>query len=345
MVSEKKRPFKAAGCIDGRRAAFMACMGATIALWVLLGAVAMAGTPVAFRSADYVLHRIARGDTPQSLAKLYYGNEGAAWRILDANPDTPFKRNTYVVVPLKADDLGGLHPDGYQTVPILCYHRFGEACRSQLCVPTQVFKQQIKYLKDQGYHSVTVEALSDFLQYKRELPSKSVIITIDDGYKSGYDIAYPILKKYGFTAIFFIYTDFVGASKNAVTWADLRELKANGFEVGSHTMSHIDLSQQKPGESRTDYLSRIRDELAGSKALLDKNLNQNTRFIAWPFGRYNMSVLEISEQLGYTMGLTVKRGGNPFFNDPLTLRRDQVLSRKLKTFASRLKTFSKAQLR
>lgn len=306
---------------------------------------ARADTPIVFRSENYALHRVSQGETPGVLAKRYFGNEDAAWRIMDANPQADFAPETYVVVPLRDHNPGGLMPDGYQTIPILCYHRFGVTCRSQLCLPADVFEKQIAYLKKNGYRSVSLNMLSAFLQYQQALPSRSVIITIDDGYKSGYDIAYPILKKYGFTATFFVYIDFVGVSKNALDWHHLRQLKSDGFEIGSHTLSHADLSRQKPGETRRAYLKRIEVELIQSKAILDKKLNQDTRCIAWPFGRYNNDVLDISNLAGYTLGFSVKRGGNAFFDDPMVLRRDQVLSPNMKRFRTNLKTFVKAPLR
>ena len=74
-------------------------------------------------------------------------------------------------------------------------------------------------------------------------------ITIDDGYRSVYDLAYPILKKHNFTATLFIYTDFVDNSPNALTWEQLRELAQAGFEVEAHTITHADLTLKRKGES------------------------------------------------------------------------------------------------
>jgi len=77
-----------------------------------------------------------------------------------------------------------------------------------LCAPTSVFDQQMRYLKDNHYRVISLNELLDFLNYRHAIPKRSVLITIDDGYRSAYDIAYPILKKYGFKATLFIYTDF-----------------------------------------------------------------------------------------------------------------------------------------
>jgi len=302
-------------------------------------------SPPAFASDEYIIHQLKRNESPQLLARHYLGSQEESWRIHSANPQADFKPGTYVVVPLKETRLGGLSQEGFQTVPILCYHRFRDSCTSSLCVPSKIFDKQMAYLKNNGFTTISLEMINRFVQFKQMIPPKSIIITIDDGYRSGYDIAVPILKKYGFTATLFIYSDFVGASRNAVTWDMLRQLKSEGFEIGSHTLSHVDLSHQMAGEDEPTYLARIKKELVDSKAILDKQLKQDTRFIAWPFGRYNVNVMELSEQAGYELGFSVDRGGNAFFEDPMALNRDQILSRDMDRFQSRLKTFKKAELR
>ena len=88
---------------------------------------------------------------------------------------------------------------------------------------TAVFSEQMRYLKENHYHVISMADLADFLAYRRALPAKAVVINLDDGYRSSYEIAYPILKAYGFTATLFIYTDFIGASANSLTWDQLQE--------------------------------------------------------------------------------------------------------------------------
>ena len=184
-----------------------------------------------------------------------------------------------------------------------------------------------------------MEDLSGFLQYRQALPKKSLMITIDDGYRSAYDVAYPILKRYGFTATLFIYTDYVGVSDKAITWDQLKEMSVDGFQIGSHTISHSDLTMKKEGESEEDYLGRINKELIDSKQIIDMKLRQDTMAIAFPFGRYDESILSLAEQSGYELGFSVEGGGNPFFSDALCLRRAQILKKDLDSFITKLHTF------
>ncbi|MBN1930180.1 MAG: polysaccharide deacetylase family protein [Desulfobacterales bacterium] len=300
--------------------------------------------PKIFQSDEYIIYQLQDKETPDLLAKKFLKDETKSWIIQEANQNVLFKKGEMIVIPLIESNKGGLWPNGYQEIPILCYHHFASECNSALCMPSHIFEQQMKYLHENGYKTVKFQELFEFMQFRRALPKKSVAITIDDGYRSTYHIAYPILKKYGFKATLFIYTDFVGVSQNAITWNQLRELKADGFEIGSHTISHSDLTRQMNGESTQAYISRIEMELGRSKQIIDKKLNQNTIFLAFPYGRYNEKVLKICERLGYKLATSVERGSNPFFADPLILKRNQILKRDLKTFISRLKTFHRLSL-
>ncbi len=143
----------------------------------------------------------------------------------------------------------------------------------------------------------------------------------------------------GFTATFFIYTSFIGASKNALTWDQLKTMKADGFEVGSHSVNHADLSKKMDGEGEKEYLARVKRELLLSKQVIDDKLNQNTQYIAFPYGEFNQGLVKLCEETGYRLGFSVNAGGNPFFSDPLTLKRYQILKKDMESFTVKLRTF------
>jgi peptidoglycan/xylan/chitin deacetylase (PgdA/CDA1 family) len=168
---------------------------------------------------------------------------------------------------------------------------------------------------------------------------------MDDGYRSVYTYAYPILKKYGFTATLFIYTDFVGVSKIAVTWDQLKEMKADGFSIGSHTIYHSDLTIPMDGETEAEWMDRINKEINGSKKILDKKLRQDTFLLAYPYGKYDQRSIKIADKSGYKIAMSVQRGGNPFFAHPLYLRRDQIIRKDMQAFISRLNTFKPMSLK
>jgi len=300
---------------------------------------------VIFRSESYAVLKLRENEDAETLAREFLGDPEKAWVIEEANRGTSFERGRLIVIPLKEEDRGGLTPEGYQIVPVLCYHHFAERCESSLCTPMSVFDRQMRFLKEEGYSVITTAELGEFLAFRRGIPKKAVVINLDDGYRSTYDIAYPILKKYGFTATLFIYTAFIGASRNALTWDQLKAMKADGFEVGSHTVNHVDLSIKLDRESEKEYLARVKKELLLSKQILDDNLNQSTQSIAFPYGKFSPAVLKLCEEAGYQLGFSVKTGGNPFFSEPLTLKRDQILKKDMDSFSVKLKTFQPLSLK
>jgi peptidoglycan/xylan/chitin deacetylase (PgdA/CDA1 family) len=298
-----------------------------------------------FRSEDYIVYGLQESETPAELAEKFLGGRKKSWMIEEANPGADFSKGNAIIIPLKENNRGGLSVEGFQTIPILTYHRFAENCNSPLCIPKRLFELQMRYLKENGYHVITPEELLAFLEYRQGLPKKSVLITMDDGYRSVYDIAYPILKEYGFTATLCIYTSFIGISKISITWDQLREMKAKGFTVGSHTVFHSDLTRPKEGETELELIARIEEEIQGSKKIIDKELGQDTYIFAYPYGRYDQRSIKIARQAGYKIAMSVRRGGNPFFANPLSLRRDQILEGDMQTFLSRLTTFNNLPLK
>ena len=296
-----------------------------------------------YRSDDYVVYKMKAGDTAESIAARFLGDRRKAWKISEAN--AALHPGQYVVVPLVPRNPGGVFDNGVQQIPILCYHRFEDHCSSPMCIPGALFDRQMKYLKDNGFNVITPEQLLSFLEFREALPKKSVMITIDDGYRSVYNVAYPILKKYGFPATFFVYTNYVGVSKKAITWNQLKEMKTNGFTIGSHSIAHSDLTKRGEQESPTAYEQRLRREIEVSKQIIDEKLNQKTIIFAYPFGRVNHQAMVLAMKNGYQLAVTVNRGGNAFFENPYLLRRDMVLKRDMATFKKRLETFQFLSLR
>src|SRR5690349_2100176 len=102
-------------------------------------------------------------------------------------------------------------------VIVLCYHRFEDKPRDSLAISPAEFKSQMQALKDSG---IAVIPMKDFLAWRRSeksIPLKSCVITVDDGYISGYTVAWPILKEYGYPFTMFIYTNYVGAGGKSMT--------------------------------------------------------------------------------------------------------------------------------
>ena len=291
------------------------------------------------RDDDFVIVTVRAGETPVSLAERYLGDAGKAWWITQANGGATLREGQVVVIPLRQRNAIGVFANGYQTVPILCYHRFGTKT-SKLNVTPAAFEQQMDWLARNGYTVITLARLARFLEGKEALPAKSVVITIDDGYRSSYEIAWPILKKFGFPATIFLYTDFVGAS-DAMTWAQMKEMTGSGLvNIQPHSKSHANLTQRLPGETDARYRERIRREVDAPVAALKERLAEASFTYAYPYGDVNEYVVDLLVKDGVSQGVTVTPGGNPFYAYPYMLRRSMVFGNEdLEVFKSKLVTF------
>ena len=193
-------------------------------------------------------------------------------------------------------------------VVVLCYHRFEDKPKDSLAIKPADFEAQLQILKDNG---ISVISMQDFLAWRRgekSIPAKSAIISIDDGYNSGYSVAWPILKKFGYPFTMFIYTDYVkGGPKSggqSVSWEQLAEMRDAGVDIQSHTVTHSSLSAKK-GKTDEQYREFLKNEIAGSKELLERQLGIPVKAIAYPYGLHNEAVREAVKQAGYEAAFTV----------------------------------------
>jgi peptidoglycan/xylan/chitin deacetylase (PgdA/CDA1 family) len=194
------------------------------------------------------------------------------------------------------------------TANVLGYHQFSRAGGVPSANPYNMseatFTAEMQWLHENGYRVIPLSDLIRYLKGEIGLPNRSVVITIDDGYRSALTVAAPILKKYGYPWTFFIYPDFVGASANAVTWQNLLELQTDGVDIESHTKSHPFLTR-RDGRDDEAYDAWLNDELAGSKETLEKKLGKKVIALAYPYGNYNAQVEAKALQAGYEAIFTV----------------------------------------
>lgn len=283
-------------------------------------------------------------DTLAMLAHEHLGSETRAWEIADFNQIASATPGEALVIPLRPVSPMGITAKGYQTVPVLCYHRVGPQTNLMI-MPRETFAAQMEYLARNRYNVIRLADLPDFLSGKRALPPRAVVITFDDGHVSTYQHAYPILRKHGFAATFFVYTDFLGGGEG-LTWAQIGEMSKSGFiDFQSHSKSHANLVVRLPGESDQRYAQRIDAELRVPRDVIERNVPGKVLHHAFPFGDANQVVLERLVETGHQLGLTVNPGGNAFFAYPLMLRRTMIFGgASMENFRSALQVFRDAPL-
>ncbi len=303
------------------------------------------------RSDDVVVVTVKAGETRAEIAQRYLGDPTMTQRVvtLDERETAaePLRAGEVVAVALKPRNPGGALGPRPVSAIILCYHRFTgrSASASTLEVTGAAFEAQLTYLRDHGYHVVPLRRLEGFLAGREDLPFRPVVLTVDDGYRSFIQVAYPILERFRTPATLFPYAKFIGAG-DGLTWSQIQMLERSGLvSVEGHSKSHNDLSKRSRGESVGAYQRRIADEIDVHQ-LARAAAGEEPRHFAYPYGAANAAVLMQMSSTPWRLGLTVLRGGNPSWADPLLLRRDMVYgSDTIETFARRLEAASDASPR
>ena len=180
--------------------------------------------------------------------------------------------------------------------------------------------------------------VAEFLQGQADLPEHAVAITIDDGYRSALSLAAPLLRQRGMPATLFVYSDFIG-SRDGLSWSDLATLEAEGLiAVEAHSKSHADLTARTRGETPAAYQRRLQAELTQPRDMIERKGSAKPMAFAYPYGAADGGVRDATAKAGWRLGLTVVRGGNPVWSDPLLLRRDMVFGTdSLSDFARRVR--------
>jgi peptidoglycan/xylan/chitin deacetylase (PgdA/CDA1 family) len=344
----------------GRRVRGSVVLVGVAALW--LGACATATTPApvpapaaapakapprpaAYQSEDFIVTFAQPGDTPEALAERYLGGADKAWMVEDYTGLRAFATGQEIVIPRRPWNPAGVTPGGYQIVPILTYHNLAEQAKGRLVLAAATFREQMRYLKANGYRVVSLAEFVEFTGLNRQLPQRAVVLTFDDGYRAFKDHAYPVLKELGFTATLFIYTDWVGAGRAALSWAELRELAAAGMDIQAHSKTHGDLRRAQ-GETEAQYARRMQAELEQPQELFKRHLGRRSPVLAYPYGRWEEGLLPKVKGYGYVAAFSVRRQGNASFVRPLAAHRSQIYSEMtLDDFVKNLNVFQEENLR
>src|SRR5437867_12807646 len=241
-----------------------------------------------------------------------------------------------------------------QTI-IFCYHLLVDKVRYPGTeITPAAFEAQMKELKDAG---ITVISMQDLLAWKRgekNIPPRCAVITFDDGWKSQYEVAWPIMKKYGYPFTMFIYTEGVRGGSlgrgGAITWEQLADMRDNGVDIEAHSATHQDLREghtitlASPGGKKTrtkltgpQYEQWVQNEVVGSKELLEQRLGIKVNCFAVPFGNYNEHVKELARNARYEAMFTVYGQPITFTSAMDSIGRYAIEANKPKVFEDAVK--------
>jgi peptidoglycan/xylan/chitin deacetylase (PgdA/CDA1 family) len=215
-------------------------------------------------------------------------------------------------------------PPGRSTVqvPILMYHYIrvppsyeGDRIGWGLSTSPTDFRQQMDYLDQHGYHPITLTDLRAYLNGKRPLPDRPVVLTFDDGYADLYTQAFPVLKRHHFKAVAYIVSGFVGRTGENVSPDQVREMDAYGIEIGAHTVNHVDLTKAGPTLSY---------EVGGSKTALEALVGHPVLDFCYPSGRFDGAVMQAVQSAGYESATTTQTGAAHTLGDRFAWSRVRV---------------------
>ena len=214
---------------------------------------------------------------------------------------------------------------------MLLYHKVAEipagVRHPEIYVTPDRFAAQLALLRRLGMHGIT---LADYVAYRRgerPLPPRPIVLTFDDGYRSNYEVAFPLLQRFGFPATIFLVSGLLGG-RNAwdpeepqeplLELCLVREMQRAGIDFQSHTRSHARLTAVPPAAALC--------ELRASRSELEQALGAPVRGVAYPWGAYDDTVLALAAEAGYEAGCIVRRRTNFDHTPLLALRRIGVWS-------------------
>jgi peptidoglycan/xylan/chitin deacetylase (PgdA/CDA1 family) len=218
-------------------------------------------------------------------------------------------------------------------LPILTFHALDER-QSPISFSPDLFGRCLAQLHRRRYRTLNVAQAADLLRRNAAWPERSVVITFDDGYRSVFDVAFPLLHEFEMTATLFLTVGEGprGASdaelpamcgRPMLSWAEIREMQGAGLSVGAHTLTHPDLTRLAP--------ERMETEICRSKAILEDALGMAVAAFAYPYGCYDRrsrAVVERHFTCACSTRLGLARAGGDLYAlervDALHLRADRL---------------------
>lgn len=228
-------------------------------------------------------------------------------------PDPNLKPGVAVVH--RAADVKYSVPEG---VSVLMYHMIGDEQGNAAVMTEANLRIQMNYLRDHGYHPITMQELYDYVTKGAPLPEKPVCITFDDGYLDSYTIVYPLMKEYGFPWTLFLITDDVGKPYNRMTWDQLKEMaNSHAVTIASHTLSHPKLHNLATRAEKEK-------EIVEANKALKYQLGIDNVWLAYPYGDYDDEVIDICKKAGIKMAVTTDAGRVHVGSFPYDLKRAYI---------------------
>ena len=172
---------------------------------------------------------------------------------------------------------------------VLVYHHVSTKTPPSTSISPAQFREHLDYLAK--HH--TVIPLGDMLnklQTGHTLPDRAVAITFDDGYQNILQNGHPLLQEYGFSYTIFISPGSIGKQANQLSWEQVKQMHQQGVTFANHSFEHGHLLTRLPGETKSTWLSRVMADIQQAQAVLEQQLGEVPKWLAYPYGEYNLAL-------------------------------------------------------
>ncbi len=229
-----------------------------------------------------------------------------------------------------------------QKIPVLTYHSIDESS-SVISTGAATFRGQMKFLKEADFNVISLSNLIKNFSENKKLPTKTIVLTFDDGFQNFYATAFPVLADYNFTATVFLvaahcekYNDWADnlpmiERSRLMSWNEIKELHNHGIEFGAHSLTHPDLTEIS--------LEQATRELVESKSVIEDKLGGAVEMFAYPYGKFNADVKRLTEQ-NYAAACSTNLGKVQERSDFYSLERVDTYYLKNERIFKSLESFS-----
>ena len=198
---------------------------------------------------------------------------------------------------------------------------------SRFACPPALFRKHMKYLRENSYNVVNLDAILKHVHDRSPVPDKTVVVTLDDGFRNNYDNAFPIFQEFNIPATIFLASGMIEKTnswmhensfpkRSMLTWANIREMKDWGIHFGAHTVNHVKLTELTAEEKE--------QEIRQSKIQIEDKLGEEISHFAYPYGLMDETAREKTVEAGFSTACSTRSGFNNYDSDLFILRRLEV---------------------
>jgi peptidoglycan/xylan/chitin deacetylase (PgdA/CDA1 family) len=207
-------------------------------------------------------------------------------------------------------------------IPIILYHNIDG--KGVFSIDLERLRSHFQFLRDKNIRVIRLSELIERIENPSPFKEKVVVLTFDDGFFSMYTKLLPLAREFGYPITLFIYTDNIyNKAEKSLTWHLLKELEKNGIDIECHSVSHEDLlrlSHQNTMKSKRQLF----EEIYLSKRIIELYLHKKVEYFAFPYGRYDLKIIDMCAHSGYRRVFSTDYGSNIITRNNYCLRRRHI---------------------